>query len=393
MPKMFAERPRTFDVLRPAWRLRISMATLLGACVGGIAVGMLLIQLKPTFAANFADYVMRPIIGDKPTIVVESWFFFLIDHVERVEYQTFSQPSIDFNTAIKTAKADEQAAYKSLNLHPIGALQSTFPPLRGEGQWSLIDLPQFKGRALMARTFVRPDPARSYAVTTLVKLDTKQLVLHFVPGTQEPGGPLGNPGSGIIPPEIQAGNSLVAAFNGTFSYEDGHYGLVKKGVVYVPLRPGVGTLNIHTNGTIAINTYNPAAKPDPTIRLMRQSGPLIVRSGNVTPDINAKGVQAGPTSVNSAYTWRSGIGVTKNGDLLYAVGPSLTAKTLAISLKKAGAVNALQLDINQLPVRFGVFQPNKTGGYSYQSLLNGMVNYEHEYLHGADKGFFYVTAK
>jgi hypothetical protein len=90
------------------------------------------------------------------------------------------------------------------------------------------------------------------------------------------------------------------------------------------------------------------------------------------------------------YTWRSGIGITKNGDLLYACGPSLIPETLAEALQRAGAVDAMQLDINPFWVRFTFFQTIGKGQYTNTQLTPELVNGGPEFLNGYRKDFFYV---
>ena len=101
----------------------------------------------------------------------------------------------------------------------------------------------------------------------------------------------------------------------------------------------------------------------------------------------------GLTTTNSMYTWRSGIGVTKNGNLIYAAGPSLVPQTLAVALKAAGAVNAMQLDINPVWVRFVIFNSLGDGKYRYYSLTKDMTNGGYQDLIGYQKDFFYLVQK
>jgi hypothetical protein len=54
----------------------------------------------------------------------------------------------------------------------------------------------------------------------------------------------------------------------------------------------------------------------------------------------------GYTIRNAYYVWRSGVGVTATGDIVYAMGPTLSVQTLAEILRRAGAVRAMELDIN-----------------------------------------------
>ena len=44
--------------------------------------------------------------------------------------------------------------------------------------------------------------------------------------------------------------------------------------------------------------------------------------------------------------WRSGLGVTADGAVVYVAGPGLSALSLANLLVRAGAVRAMELDIN-----------------------------------------------
>ncbi|MFI5240396.1 MAG: phosphodiester glycosidase family protein [Candidatus Saccharimonadia bacterium] len=373
----------------------------LGVGIIGIIV---LIWFKPAFSANFADNILRPTIGNQATIVVENFFFGLSDSVKQLEYHTIAKPSGNIYTVEKISKAPNYATLgpeswslstlESLDLTTVGLHQLTFPSLTGEGAWSLIDLPQFRSQPVMARTFVRPDPNRSYAIVALVQMNSRFLQLHAVAGTQQPGGPIGHYGPGKIAESDQNSSQLVAAFNGGFQYKDGKYGMIVGQNTYVPLQENLATLSIYDNANPTISRYIPGSSASADILALRQNGPLIVDKGQVTQDTLTGGYSVwGLTTTSSSFTWRSGIGITSSGNLVYAVGPSLSAETLAVSLKAAGAIEAMQLDINSFWVRFVMYQPKSTGGYDYQSLLTAMQNGGYNYLHGYNKDFFYLTMK
>lgn len=55
----------------------------------------------------------------------------------------------------------------------------------------------------------------------------------------------------------------------------------------------------------------------------------------------------GLTLGNAACVWRSGLGITADGALVYVGGPGLNVTTLADILARAGAVRAMELDINR----------------------------------------------
>jgi hypothetical protein len=59
----------------------------------------------------------------------------------------------------------------------------------------------------------------------------------------------------------------------------------------------------------------------------------------------------------------------------------------------AGAVNAIQLDINPFWVRFNIFEPNGLGGYKTSTLTKDLKDGSKAYLEGYSKDFFYVVKK
>ena len=75
--------------------------------------------------------------------------------------------------------------------------------------------------------------------------------------------------------------------------------------------------------------------------------------------------------------WRSGLGVTADGALVYVGGPGLDIADLANILVRAGAVRAMELDINTDWVNFSTYQPSTPGGAATATdgteLLPGMT--------------------
>jgi hypothetical protein len=89
--------------------------------------------------------------------------------------------------------------------------------------------------------------------------------------------------------------------------------------------------------------------------------------------------------------WRSGVGVDRHGNLLYAAANYQSAKSLARLLIRAGAVRAVQLDINSYWVSFNVF--GRPGGLAPQKLLTGSTRSASRYLTQDDRDFFAVYAR
>lgn len=371
----------------------------------GLAAFLLLsfsiLALTPGTAANFADYVLRPAIGSSKTVLIESFFFSMSDWAKQIFTIFGAKQSTDIFNA--TATTTQPVAKKTVPLKPLQYVLNESPikyhpgiyaTLPGEGIWTPVQLPQFGTNDVMAKTFVLPDAHRPYAITSLIKINMHYANLKAVAGTSQPGGPIGNPGKGFIPQADQSEGKLFAAFNGGFQYKDGQFGMTIGSKVYVPLQAGLATVIMYKDGTAKLETYNGNQQDLKNSIAVRQNGPAIVEDSKVLADTSSGGMSRwGLTVTNSMYTWRSGLGITKNGNLIYAVGPSLNVNTLAAALQAAGSVTAMQLDINPFWVRFVLYQPDGSGGYTYESLVKAMQNGGSHYLNGYTKDFFYLTTK
>jgi hypothetical protein len=77
--------------------------------------------------------------------------------------------------------------------------------------------------------------------------------------------------------------------------------------------------------------------------------------------------------------------------LIYAAGSSLTALTLGEALKAAGAVMAMQTDINPFWVRAFLYNRNSQGTWNIVKLHPAMYGTGTEYLSATQRDFFYLT--
>ena len=349
-----------------------------------------LLHIDPVLAANFTDDHLRPLIGNQATISLESFIFNIQDDANQIKYNFEAPSSQVFANSNYTSTDKLTPLPTSFSSSTIIPPMSSFPVLPGEGVWIPINIGTKDIE--MVKTFVRPDPQRSYAIVALVKMDMSKLNFGSVAGYKEPGG-LSNPGPGYIPKDIVASGKLTAAFNGGFLNKDGKYGMVVGNHTYVPLEDGPATLVIFNNAKPQIVKYEGQNFGSDVIA-MRQNGPMLIENSEIVTQSAEWNMQTwGLTTTNSMYTWRSGIGITQNGDLIYAAGPSLIPQTLAEALKAAGAVNAMQLDINSAWVRFIIYNLSNNHEYTYQPLLSSMVNGGEQYLNGYQKDFFYVYKK
>ena len=92
----------------------------------------------------------------------------------------------------------------------------------------------------------------------------------------------------------------------------------------------------------------------------------------------------GAAGGGAVYVWRSGLGITADGALVYVGGPSLNIADLANLLVRAGAVRAIELDINTDWVNYSTYQPpTPTGlasGLNGTELLSNMTGTPNRYF-------------
>ncbi len=271
------------------------------------------------------------------------------------------------------------------------------PALPGEGIWTTAGLPSpAPGHAALppiAKAFIRPDAARPYALVTLLQVDLRVARLHVVAGTAQSGGPRSLARAGVIPSVDGQQGRVLAAFNGGFKYADGAYGLMTGGTVYVPPVWGAATVALTSAGHVIMGSWGLDRRltgANGGLTAWRQNGALLIDHGRITA-LTQDGAAWGLTILNRAYTWRSGIGLTRRGTLLYAAGDALSAATLAQALHVAGAVTAMQLDINPFWVRAFTYGHNAAGQLMATPLNPGMHGTGFDYLTGDARDFFYVS--
>ncbi|HWG73539.1 MAG TPA: phosphodiester glycosidase family protein [Acidimicrobiales bacterium] len=229
------------------------------------------------------------------------------------------------------------------------------PGLPGEGQWTPAGAVVQGGPAMYVAQF-RADDVYTGQITSAVWIDPTRLHVALVPGAQEPGG------SWPQPPDVSGAalSTIVAAFNGGFRMQDAHGGFYLDGRQAVPLQPGAASMVIYADGHINIGIWGSEVSMAPNVTAVLQNLVPIVDNGQTAPDATYNDTRLwGATLGANTVVARSGIGVTATGALIYVAGPALTARSLAESLQRAGAVRAMTLDINPEWVTFNIYgHPN-----------------------------------
>jgi len=130
--------------------------------------------------------------------------------------------------------------------------------------------------------------------------------------------------------------------------------------------------------------------PPPGVVFARQNLPLIVDHRVLNPNLS-DGPAWGATLGNAIRVWRSGAGVDRHGNLIYAAANDQTVGSLAAILRHAGAVRAMELDINSEWVSFISYAA--PGAQAPSNLLSGMNRPATRYLTPDDRDFFAVYAR
>ncbi|HUJ05380.1 MAG TPA: phosphodiester glycosidase family protein [Streptosporangiaceae bacterium] len=216
-------------------------------------------------------------------------------------------------------------------------------PLPGEGVWKVAV--SVKGVPALFKTYVRESKTYSSYYAAIVSMDPRLLKFSLRPGTEDPGY-----GQWGVPMDIPSGHRLgvVATFNSGFRINASGGGFYLNGHYDGRLVKGEASEVYYKNGDMTIGTWGRGAlHMGPDVQGVRQNLKLIVINGRVPATVD-QNVEAswGATLGGKYYVWRSGIGVTRDGRIIYVYGPALDVRTLAELLQRAGCVSAMELDIN-----------------------------------------------
>src|ERR1035437_9284926 len=262
------------------------------------------------------------------------------------------------------------------------------PSLPGEGAWqSLVSL---HGQPAIRAAFLRPDSQHtSYLVgVTWLNQNLVKMVLH--PGYQVPGT------SGLSETsQVSAAqrDSLLATFNSGFTMVDANGGYWQDGQTMAPLRQGAASMVLYKNGHMDVVSWN-AANPGPDVAAVRQNLVLLVDHGTINPNVDSTTTATwGATLGNKTYVWRSAVGIRQDGSLVFVAGASLSVRTLANIVHDAGAVRAMELDINPEWTNFITYTHPSPGEAVPHMLTKDEQANPYRYLQLSSRDFVAVLAR
>jgi len=278
------------------------------------------------------------------------------------EWVSYQPPKVGgkpgFSLAVPKAAPTKYKHVKGFQ--PIIPQRLTSPagtPLAGEGQWRVLET--VKGQPAVFGTLLRPSSVYTSYVAGIVSMDQRLVSFQLHPGAEDPG-----PGNWKAQPWIPPGSrtGLIGTFNGGFKINTSGGGFYLNGATSGTLTKGAASVVYYRNGTIKIGTWGTEVRMTGNVVGVRQNLKLIVDHGHVPASVN-QDVEAnwGATLGGGYYVWRSGLGITRDGRIIFVYGPALNVSELADLLHQAGAVEALQLDINP---EWTSFEYYKTDGHA-----------------------------
>jgi hypothetical protein len=228
------------------------------------------------------------------------------------------------------------------------------PSLPGEGQWRVLE--KVNGYPAILATFLRDGGQYTSYSNGIASIDQRLVKFSLRPGTEDPGA--ANWG---VPNYIPAGRrtGLLATFNGGFKLDSAQGGFYLNGIYHGSLAGGAASVIYYKNGTIKVGEWGRDFTMNSQIAGVRQNLKLLVDHGTVAADANSAVVTKwGATLGGGDWVWRSGLGITKDGRIVYVYGQALNAQDLGQLLKQAGAVEGMQLDINPAWMKFDYYTAN-----------------------------------
>jgi hypothetical protein len=351
LPKWSPDRARLYR--RRRFKFTVALALSVFLLWGAISLGGSLTNpaLGTTFSARFAEWARGHGGASVVNWVENEWYS---HHSPKVGGKP-PPGSIRGPSTSKAVTASGPAHLPPpLSMQPLAS-----PAIPGEGQWSpagrLVD-----GIPAMYETTLRPDATHTSYVVGVAWMDTKLLKATLYSGSQIPGG---GPFTDSAPVAPTKAGTLVTAFNAGFLMSDANGGYYTDNKLVVPLRTGAASFVVYRNGTSTVGEWGRDVTMTPSVVSVRQNLDLLVDGAKPVPGLNAADTSLwGTTLGNRVYVWRSGLGVTADGALVYVGGPSLNITSLANLLVRAGAVRAMELDINTDWVNLTTYKPATPSG-------------------------------
>jgi hypothetical protein len=262
------------------------------------------------------------------------------------------------------------------------------PALPGEGVWqSLVSL---HGKPAIRVAFLRPDAQHTSYLVGVVLMNQKLVRMALHPGYRVPGDS-GSSEPSQVPPSQR--DALLATFNSGFTMADANGGYWQDGKTVVPLSSDAASMVLYKDGHVDVVRWT-GATPGPDVAAVRQNLGMLVDHGTISPDVNSTTTRTwGKTVGNPTFVWRSAVGIRRDGTLIFVVGASMSVPTLANIMHDAGAVRAMELDINKSWTNFITYSHPGKGAAVPRMLTKDEHPNPYRYLQPSSRDFVAVLAR
>ena len=225
---------------------------------------------------------------------------------------------------------------------------------------------------------------------TLLRFDQRLVHMALHAGSGEPAGQDWTYGDHIGTNEI---HRVLAAFNGGFKLDYGSVGFLADGHAAVPLTAGLGSIVTYQNGTTDIGAWQEGVPASGLgVASVLQNLHLLVNRGVDSPTVHncIEGCWGG-TLGGGPDVARSALGITGEGQLVWAAGESLSPAMIAQALVGAGVVRAVELDINPEWIA-GYLYMHHPGGPTAVPVVPGQLGIPGRFLASYGRDFFTILA-
>jgi len=225
---------------------------------------------------------------------------------------------------------------------------------------------------------------------TVARFHAGQVLFALHVGSQDPPSGGANVGTSSGPSVSPAERPLLlAAFNGGFKIASGSGGFEVNNQVLSPLVLGRASFVIDNDGRGHVGVWGDGLPaPGERVLSVRQNLLPLISDGKLSPDIADVGAW-GATIAHAATVARSSLGEDAQGNILYAASMSALPVDLGQALITAGAVTAMQLDINPEWVQLALAP---SAGAPLVAAVPGQNRPADQYLAGWTRDFVTVVA-
>ncbi len=310
---------------------------------------------------------------------------YVVTSLENLQY-TFNKPKVGGTLDPNASKLLATNAIQNAKRIP----SVVSPALPGEGD--LKSVFKVNGKPAIQVAFLRPDPEHPSYLAGIAIMQSSLLRFVQHAGFSEPGQV-----KKLKSTDILAGSDLIglaATFNSAFKLKDSLGGYYQNGIMVKPLVSDKATLAIYADGHLDIGSWGKEINMDSTLISARQNLSMLIDNGVITANLNQSVLKNwGFTVKNAHLVWRSGIGVDANGNVIYVAGNSLSVQSLANLLKTAGAVRAMELDINQQWISYMWYPTTITGAMKPSVKLVAFTRPANRYFSQSSRDFFAVYSR